>query len=148
MRLWSVHPRYLDTAGLTAAWREGLLAQKVLAGQTRGYRHHPQLDRFRAAEESGVAAYLDGIWTEATARGYSFDRTKIVGRVDPALRLEVTDGQLAYEWAHLRTKLAARSPTVLARWHDVPVPEPHPLFVVVEGPVAPWEVLGPASDRR
>jgi len=31
MRLWSLHPRYLDAKGLVALWREGLLAQKVLA---------------------------------------------------------------------------------------------------------------------
>jgi hypothetical protein len=30
MRLWSIHPRYLDRQGLLAVWREGLLAQSVL----------------------------------------------------------------------------------------------------------------------
>ncbi|MEN6399799.1 MAG: pyrimidine dimer DNA glycosylase/endonuclease V, partial [Rectinema sp.] len=29
MRLWTLHPQYLDQKGLTAAWREGLLAKKV-----------------------------------------------------------------------------------------------------------------------
>ena len=38
MRLWSLHPRYFDSKGLTAAWREALLARAVLTGQTRGYR--------------------------------------------------------------------------------------------------------------
>ncbi|MFZ2406304.1 MAG: pyrimidine dimer DNA glycosylase/endonuclease V [Methylobacter sp.] len=33
--------------GLLALWREALLAQKVLRGESRGYRHHPQLARFR-----------------------------------------------------------------------------------------------------
>ncbi|HKX52383.1 MAG TPA: pyrimidine dimer DNA glycosylase/endonuclease V [Nitrosospira sp.] len=37
MRLWTLHPRYLDTKGLVAAWREALLAQKVLSGLTSGY---------------------------------------------------------------------------------------------------------------
>jgi hypothetical protein len=32
MRLWSLHPRYLDAKGLQAVWREGLLAKKVLQG--------------------------------------------------------------------------------------------------------------------
>lgn len=31
MRLWSVHPGWLDAKGLVAAWREGLLARAVLA---------------------------------------------------------------------------------------------------------------------
>lgn len=43
MRLWSLHPSLLDRAALIAGWREALLAQKVLRGQTTGYRHHPQL---------------------------------------------------------------------------------------------------------
>ena len=45
MRLWSIHPKYLDPAGLTACWREGLLAREVLCGRTSGYRNHPQLAR-------------------------------------------------------------------------------------------------------
>ena len=32
MRLWSLHPCYLDPAGLVAVWREGLLARAVLRG--------------------------------------------------------------------------------------------------------------------
>ena len=177
MRLWSVHPRYLDTAGLTACWREALLAQKVLTGVTRGYRHHPQLERFHAgsalalqlaphprsrrdvsvqradpdetsADASGgwpgdlVVAYLHGIADEADARGFAYDRSRIAGPrplVDP---VEVADGQLALEWSHLLAKLAGRSPVVAARWSGVVRPDPHPCFIVVPGPVAPWEVVG------
>lgn len=157
MRLWSVHPRYLDRQGLTAAWREGLLAQKVLTGTTRGYRNHPQLVRFRTVEPVGasvpgapldpgprIAAYLHGLADEAVRRGYSYDRALVLGAPAPQVRLEVTDGQVAHEWAHLRAKLAVRSPEVLARWADVVLPDVHPMMVVVPGPVAPWEVL---SDR-
>jgi len=38
MRLWSIHPSYLDRQGLLAVWREGLLALKVLKGETIGYK--------------------------------------------------------------------------------------------------------------
>jgi hypothetical protein len=41
MRIWTLHPRYLDRQGLLALWREGLLAQAVLSGKTRGYLNHP-----------------------------------------------------------------------------------------------------------
>jgi hypothetical protein len=34
MRLWSLHPKHLDRQGLLAVWREGLLAQEVLRGET------------------------------------------------------------------------------------------------------------------
>ncbi len=36
MRLWTVDPRYLDAQGLTALWRESLLAHTVMRGETRG----------------------------------------------------------------------------------------------------------------
>jgi hypothetical protein len=106
MRLWTLHPQYLDTKGLLALWREGLLAQKVLAGQTIGYRSHPQLVRFKALHDpvAGVATYLLLVYEEAVARGYNFNREKL-GATDPALRIVVTQGQLAYEWEHLKSKL-------------------------------------------
>jgi hypothetical protein len=30
MRIWSLHPKYLDSKGLVALWRESLLAKNVL----------------------------------------------------------------------------------------------------------------------
>ncbi len=185
MRIWSVHPQYLDRQGLTAGWREGLLAQKVLTGTTKGYRNHPQLRRFRAAGDgagmdadpeadggsgahvapapglepgrhaagvtvevvpdvgagAAISSYLHGLVDEAERRGYRFDRGLVLGPPHPELRLEVTDAQLGYEWVHLRAKLAVRSPDVAKLWVDVEVPEAHPLFQVVPGPVAEWEIV-------
>src|SRR5262245_42918183 len=105
MRLWSLHPRHLDARGLVALWREGLLAQAVLRGLTRGYRHHPQLSRFRGsrAPVAAVARYLHAVCDEADRRGYRFDRRKLGRRVSGA-RIAVTSGQLAYEWTHLKAK--------------------------------------------
>jgi len=141
MRIWSVHPRHLDRQGLIACWRETLLAQKVLCGETRGYTRHPQLKRFQAQTDpvASVGAYLDSLADEADDRGYRFDRTRIRKPGESVPGIDVTDGQLALEWTHLRAKLAARSPEVLARWQDVATPDPHPLFRVVPGPVASWE---------
>ncbi|MGA2330816.1 MAG: pyrimidine dimer DNA glycosylase/endonuclease V [Syntrophales bacterium] len=48
MRLWSLHPGYVDARGLVALWREGMLARKVLQHQTKGYKNHLQLHRFSA----------------------------------------------------------------------------------------------------
>lgn len=140
MRLWSLHPKYLDPQGLVALWREALLARAVLRGETRGYRHHPQLERFRhhAAPLTAVNAYLTGVLAEATVRGYSFDRSKISPvRGRPAL--SVTAGQLDYEWRHLMTKLAARNPELHKHWRTVRRPLPHPLFRMRSGGVEPWE---------
>lgn len=142
MRLWSLHPRYLDTKGLLALWREGLLAQKVLAGGTKGYRHHPQLQRFRGQPDplGAIAAYLREVQRDAQRRGYRFDAIRI-GDVAYDGRMTVTRGQLAFELEHLRKKLAARDPEASQHIAEVSAPEPHPLFDAVSGEVEPWEVI-------
>lgn len=144
MRIWSLHPRYLDRQGLTACWREALLAQAVLADRTRGYRAHPQLQRFRSTTDpsGAVCWYLHGIADEADLRGFRFDRSRIDRLAIPVPLLEVSTGQLDYEWAWLRKKLADRSPELHSRWQDVFHPEPHPSFVAVDGPVEAWERTG------
>ncbi|NKX49486.1 DNA lyase [Arthrobacter deserti] len=141
MRLWSVHPRYLDRQALTACWREGLLAQAVLRGATRGYTRHPQLERFRAqpAPLHAVGAYLAGVADEAEARGYRFDRGRILYLPEDPVVLMLETGQLDYEWEHLMRKLQVRSPETARCWAGIIRPDPHPLFILVEGPVASWE---------
>lgn len=143
MRLWTVHPRYLDSKGLVAAWREALLAQKVLSGKTRGYRHHPQLIRFQAQPQplAAIASFLVVLADEAAERGYQFDRDKINRRRFKGTVPE-TRGQLFYEWTHLKRKLRKRAPLVLHAWRDVRRPKPHPLFRIVRGNVRDWEKPG------
>lgn len=140
MRLWSLHPRYLDTKGLVALWREGLLAQAVLRGETRGYRNHPQLHRFRQSREpvNAVSAYLHAVCDEADLRGFRFQRDRIAVRTRRA-RLKVSSGQLAYEWHHLLAKLRRRSPKTLADRVAEIEPDAHPMFRIVQGGVEPWE---------
>lgn len=141
MRIWSLHPRYLDRQGLIACWRETLLAQAVLAGATRGYRNHPQLERFRAEDDplGRVGAYLAGLADEADARGYRFDRSRIRQPNRTGAPMEVSAGQLDYEWAHLTAKLAARSPEWRAGLGEVLRPDPHPIFTRIDGSIASWE---------
>lgn len=142
MRLWSIHPQYLDAKGLVAAWREGLLAQAVLAGETRGYKNHPQLVRFKNTKrpETCIAAYLQAIFSEASSRGYRFNGQKI-GNCASVESLLVTTGQLQHEWSHFTSKLELRAPCWLSQLDTVTIPEAHPLFQIVRGPVAEWEVV-------
>ena len=140
MRLWSLHPRYLDPQGLVALWREALLARAVLGGHTRGYRNHPQLERFRCqvAPRSAISSYLQGIYAEAVVCGYSFDRSKI-GRVRIQAPVPVTTGQVQHEWHHLLQKLAVRNPALYERWRSITEPDCHPLFSLQPGPIESWE---------
>lgn len=164
MRIWSLHPCLLDRRALVACWRETLLAQKVLRGLTRGYTNHPQLIRFRAHPQplEAVAAYLSGLADEADARGYSFNRAligageHIAGKscADKADKnsadkeentyasvalIPVPLGQLEYELAFLRHKVAGRDPEWEHRLSERLAACAHPLFEVVPGAIEPWE---------
>ena len=138
MRLWTLHPQYLDAKGLVALWREALLAQKVLRGRTRGYKHHPQLLRFSQTKNpaAALATYLSAVHEEAVRRDYHFDSSKI-GKRRSRAKIEETRGQLLYEWRHLKRKLKQRDPSRLREL--VKIPAPHPLFKIVPGKVREWE---------
>lgn len=139
MRLWSIHPRYLDSAGLVAVWREGLLAQKVLLGETRGYRFHPQLLRFRDRRDPllAIGCYLREILNEADRRGYRFDAAKIM-KTGQCRKMPVHRGQIEYEWQHLLGKLEQRDPDRYAANCTLIRPQAHPGFRIVPGGVEAW----------
>ena len=142
MRIWSLHPIYLDTKGLVALWRETLLAKHVLEGRTKGYKNHPQLIRFKKTDAplATINLYLAAVYTEATRRNYQFDKTKIDWSFSPT-QLPVTQGQLAYEKEHLLAKLKIRASAnyeFLALTAQV---QTHPLFEIVEGGIESWEVI-------
>jgi len=140
MRLWSLHPKYLDRQGLLAVWREGLLAQKVLQGRTKGYRQHPQLDRFKAQRDpvAAIASYLRVIQMEATRRGYSFAASKIAAGTARS-RIKCTRGQFTFEIEHLTRKLRDRDQKSFEEFKRLKKPFPHPLFILMPGSVENWE---------
>jgi len=142
MRLWSIHPSYLDAKGLVALWREGLLARKVLSGQTKGYRNHPQLTRFKVHSEPLhlIDMYLAKVLEESVVRGYSFDSSKI-NLQNQGIKIPVTDGQIRFEMEHLRDKLQVRDTKRFAALSlDAPL-KPHPIFKVIPGPIEIWEKI-------
>lgn len=142
MRLWSIHPKYLDARGLVALWREGLLAKKALERRTKGYLNHPQLIRFKAYERPIVLinAYLYQVWIEACKRGYKFNITKIEP-IELRGAITVTRGQLKFEFLHLINKLERRDRKKLEelRKLDPSNIEANVVFEVIEGNVEEWE---------
>ncbi len=142
MRLWSIDPAYLDSKGLVALWREGLLAQKVLLGNTDGYKNHPQLLRFKKTinPSGAIASYLRGVVEEANLRGYNFDKSKIVNR-RLKNQIEVTQGQVEYELSHLTQKLETRDPTKCLQLAGLTKIATHPLFIQIDGEVEAWEIV-------
>jgi hypothetical protein len=140
MRLWSIHPKYLDSKGLVALWREGLLALAVLKGETTGYRRHPQLRRFLAEKDpvQAIKNYLRFVHVESLERGYHFDATKIEKRKRVS-QIGVTVGQLQYELEHLKRKLIIRDHARYQKIARIKNPASHPLFRIRRGVVEEWE---------
>ncbi len=140
MRIWSLHPRYLDSKGLVALWRETLLAKHVLAGKTKGYKNHPQLNRFKESEnpKNAINYYLKYIWFEANDRNYNFDKSKFVEITD-LKKINVTSGQLDFEREHLLNKLKLRDRKKYNEIAHLKSFETHPLFNLIEGDIEPWE---------
>ncbi len=142
MRLWTLHPKYLDAQGLTALWREALLAQKVLMGQTKGYKHHPQLLRFKQHPDplGAIAAYLNVVHDESVERGYQFDKSKIIAAPN-TVKIVCTDGQLSYELAHLKEKLKQRDKKKYEEIRLIEKAAANPMFSIIRGSAESWEII-------
>ena len=142
MRLWSLHPKYLDSKGLVALWREGLLARAVLKGETEGYKNHPQLIRFKNLNHplSFIDSYLLNVYEESLLRSYKFNRNKI-GHDFTESKINVTNGQIKFECKHLRSKLKVRDQIKYNELLKINLPDTNPIFRVVEGDIEPWEVI-------
>ena len=142
MRLWSLHPKYMDSKGLVALWREGLLARAVIKGETKGYKNHPQLTRIKNHENplALINSYLLNVYKESELRGYKFNRNKI-GPNFTSSKIFVTHGQIMYELKHLRGKLKLRDSNKYIELLKITKPETNPVFLVVQGDVEEWEVI-------
>ena len=142
MRLWSIHPVYLDSKGLVALWREALLAKAVLEGETMGYKNHPQLTRFRDSAYiiDCINQYLSHIYDESVKRGYNFDRRKI-DPISHSMMLTVTIKQIEYELMHLLNKLKTRNKSQYIWLSSQKDNAPHPLFSIIKGEIEEWEIL-------
>jgi hypothetical protein len=127
--------------GLGAQWREGLLAQKVVQGNTKGWRNHPQLNRFKEHCDSLEAAgyYLLHIHLESRQRGYNYNFTKILKPVESVEKINLNRGQLIYEYDILQERLSKRSPEKYLENLRITEITPHPLFKPIDGPPELWE---------
>lgn len=141
MRLWSINPRYLDQKGLVALWRESLLAKKVLDGNTKGYKNHPQLNRFKENKDplAAINLYLSYIHEESLSRGYNFDSSKF-DVTKKTIKIDVTKGQLKYEFNHLKNKLRYRNILHYNKIKYIKNPESNKIFNIVNGSIEDWEI--------
>jgi len=130
LRLWTVHPKYLDAIGLVALWRESLLAQKVLMGETKGWRKHPQLDRFKGHPDpvSAIGFYLHYVYEEGNRRGYNFKKEKINREPTKIQKIKVSREWVLLEFKQLKQRLKIRNPEKYRQLLKVGEIELHPIF--------------------
>ncbi len=142
MRLWSIHPKYLDTVGLVALWREALLARKVLENRTKGYKNHPQLCRFKQQDSpiETMNSYLKEIYKESNKRNFNFDCNKLI-EVSNKYTIPVTDGQIEFEFNHLLKKFKQRNTEKYKLIKDLKKIEINPVFNIINGEVEIWEKI-------
>ncbi|MFZ4414119.1 MAG: pyrimidine dimer DNA glycosylase/endonuclease V [Bacteroidales bacterium] len=142
MRIWSIHPKYLDAKGLVSLWREALLAKNVLEGRTIGYKNHPQLIRFKNSDAplSYINQYLSAVYDESLHRVYHFNFDKF-NKADESLTMKVSQGQIEYEKTHLLKKLKTRDTAKYNSLMKETSIEPHPLFIITEGEIEEWEIV-------
>jgi len=119
------------------------LAKKVLEGQTKGYKNHSQLERFKNTHDpiSYINYYLSGVFDQASMRKYKYDESKIDS-------FEVTEGisvnhkQVIYEFNFLQDKLFSRD---IKQWkinesyRESGYIILHPLFYIKLGEIESWE---------
>jgi len=139
MRLWSLHPKLLDTKGLVACWRESLLAQAVLLGFTKGYTNHSQLIRFKETEDplGYLGSYLLTICNEALKRNYNFDSEKIT-KINFFSHIPVTNKQIEFEFNHLQKKLITRDNEKYLENQVLSILV-NPIFKQHDGEIESWE---------
>jgi hypothetical protein len=164
MRIWTVHPMYLDKQGMATAWREGVLGISVF-GTSKMYSSHPQLKRFTSKAQ--IAEYLLEILEESKNRDYTFNAGQVFDKLLPEdyaayhnSKLEfdpvvVSYGQLMYEFRHLQNILKERD-IVQYRANEKQVCDD--MSEVVENPsfhidsgtlsVAAWEIEGVELDGK
>lgn len=131
MRLWTIHPKYLDCKGLVAIWREALLAKKVLQGRTKGYKNHPQLKIFKKQKSpiKFINSYLLQIWKEADSRNYNFDKRKL-GKKFTKGKIAIDRRHILEEFEILRNKLKGRDPEKYKELVGIKEPEINPIFLI------------------
>jgi hypothetical protein len=147
MRIWSINPKYLDTKGLVALWRETLLAKNVLENNTQGYKNHPQLTRFKYSDNPlhSLSQYMEAVYEESQKRGYHFNKEKF-NIHHQKVTLTVTRGQIEYETQHLLKKLKTRDAKRYDRLLKETTIEPHPLFKIIDGEIEGWEIVKEKKD--
>lgn len=102
----------MDVKGFVALWREGILAQKVLRGKTKGWKNHPQLNRFKKHPNPvlAIGTYLRYIYEESKRRDYEFNENKIYQESNDLEPVKVSRDFVSKEIEQLKEKLKTRDP--------------------------------------
>lgn len=152
MRVWTIHPKYLNRKELSACWHDGLRALKVLSEPEKYQRFYEGLSVFRVQSEPvyALAKYLQAIGKEGVKRGLQMDLS-LLPEVpkDFRLKIPVSEERIASERKLLTKRLAG-----LGRWHlrkfqSMLPGRTNPLFFVQnDNHPSPWEIISRVGLSR
>jgi hypothetical protein len=140
MRIWTVHPRYLDVKGFVALWRETLLGMETLKKHVKCQHYipwykHPQLAPFKAQSDPilYISNYLYLVLEESRRRNYNFDGSKLdaIPYCENLPLIKASREVLVHEWLVCLGRYRVRSPKWFEEVKDISPLEvdPHPLYI-------------------
>jgi hypothetical protein len=163
MRFWSINPRLLDYPTIKACWANLMLAKKIKNDRSTVYSNHPPLMKLNNIPHSSFLWYMEEIRQEC----YNYSNYRIRHRSyrDAQLRrfirdnegegyekIEVTTGQLMYEFALLQSRLYWKNRRKYIKNKKMFIGHRISLhndaFVVREGPIEPWEKPIPSVVKK
>ncbi|OQB09054.1 MAG: hypothetical protein BWY21_00959 [Parcubacteria group bacterium ADurb.Bin216] len=150
MRLWSIHPVYLDDIGLSRCYYEGIGGLKTMLGMQR----HPQLNRFKQSKDpvNNLKYYLIHVYTESVFREKDYKHFELLE--DLCLKsykpdyIPVSNKQLEFEIRWLVGKMSTercynshqKIERLMYDYQNKNISSlTHHLFNVVDGEIEDWE---------
>lgn len=132
MRLWSIHPKYLDKHALIALWREGLLAQKALSGKGLVDEANVQLVRFKKSANPvrAIGSYLSFVASEGAKQGCKLNHERILQPNFEAKFMTTDVAQMELEVEQLKARMKTRNKDKFKLLTDVHKFEANPVFTL------------------
>jgi hypothetical protein len=141
MRIWSIHPKYLDSKELLNLWNETIQAKNEFLTKFSGHFSNKQLERFLDLKNplEAINSYMSSIYREAVKRDFSVDDSFMDWDFDDSIQIPVTAGQISHEISKLKSRLRERDEKKLQKLNGRTFLELHPIFYSVPGTIEEWE---------
>ena len=152
MRVWTIHPRYLDRKELRLSWSSGLKALKVLSQPKIYNRFQSGLSVFRTQSEPlfALTSYLLEIAKEGKRRGMDMDVSNLPKLPkDFRLKIPVSVQRVRSDRQLLIKHLARIGKKHVEKFESMRASLTHPLFFLhTDDKPGAWELISKISLKH